>query len=312
MGRLVEVLKAWAGGNASARRQARTASGTFYLCHGPHKNDPIYTENLTDFFHGRGIAVETIATARRRPAIGAQALPARRRHRRHRAQHAARSFMDRRGKFSRRRGPRQRAGDSLGPRSFQHAVAGVHSCHRGQFPVSLSVAVLGSVFSALCTAGQRHRPHHRQYRRQPAFARRAVRPAGFCRARLQLSHSVEFAPHRRIAGRRDAPPRQPRTGARQGGGSGDQNRFCRSRSADRDQLRRRLVRCRPGPARRSFQFLCADHRRDRSDQAPAMDFHRGAALPGVDPVRRPPPGRLPPATAPLSRPTSTCRPRSNA
>lgn len=60
MGRLVDVLKDWAGGNASARRQTRTASGTFYLCHGPHENDPIYTENLTDFFRGRGIAVETI------------------------------------------------------------------------------------------------------------------------------------------------------------------------------------------------------------------------------------------------------------
>ena len=49
------------------------ASGTFYLCHGPHQNDPIYTENLTDFFRGqRHRRRDHRDLARRRPAIGAQ------------------------------------------------------------------------------------------------------------------------------------------------------------------------------------------------------------------------------------------------
>jgi hypothetical protein len=61
MGRLIDFLKVLTGDRASAARRAQAPPGTFYLCHGPHTNDPIYTENLTDFFRDSGIAAATIA-----------------------------------------------------------------------------------------------------------------------------------------------------------------------------------------------------------------------------------------------------------
>jgi ABC-type uncharacterized transport system substrate-binding protein len=34
--------------------------GKLYICHSYHSNDFVYVENLTDFFRGEGIEVETI------------------------------------------------------------------------------------------------------------------------------------------------------------------------------------------------------------------------------------------------------------
>lgn len=39
----------------------RRLAGKFYICHGSHPNDTVYTENLIDFFRDEGIEVETIA-----------------------------------------------------------------------------------------------------------------------------------------------------------------------------------------------------------------------------------------------------------
>jgi hypothetical protein len=59
--RLVGFLKFRAAIKALAGRQSQAPSGTFYICCGPHPNDAIYMENLTDFFRQRRIAVETLA-----------------------------------------------------------------------------------------------------------------------------------------------------------------------------------------------------------------------------------------------------------
>jgi len=57
----VSFLKVLASLKPLAARQTRSQSGTFYICHGPHPNDLVYMENLTDFFRQQGIAVDTIA-----------------------------------------------------------------------------------------------------------------------------------------------------------------------------------------------------------------------------------------------------------
>ena len=45
----------------------RARSKTFYVCYGPHPNDPIYAENLLEFFREAGIAAEAIRLQPKNP-----------------------------------------------------------------------------------------------------------------------------------------------------------------------------------------------------------------------------------------------------
>src|SRR5690349_3878507 len=45
----------------------RVRGKTFYVCYGPHPNDPIYAENLLEFFREAGIAAEAIRLRPKNP-----------------------------------------------------------------------------------------------------------------------------------------------------------------------------------------------------------------------------------------------------